>query len=557
MGVKKELIFLKILLLISVLCVGGFHIFSSAALTLLSAGFVIYKLSKKDAPKLTVNLVLITLTLVTVSYLFVSLWAVDSGTAIYGFIKYLPIVFFSIAVGFYTHDERRDILSSVPLISVTTGYLSFALSFVPKLEEWLLVAERLGGFFQSPNIFATFSLVGLVILITSEKLDIKKWILIVASIVLIFLSGSRTVFILLALVVFVMFFKLKSKKTKIAIASIFATFIVIGVIVAAVTDSFQTFGRFLTISVNSSTFLGRLLYFKDAIPVIFKNPFGMGYYGYYFSQGSFQTGVYSVAFVHNTVLQFLLDIGFIPTIFFCVTIATSFFSSKMNFTEKFVLAVIFVHSLVDFDLQFITIFFVLILTLDFDVWIVKSIKLPRAVPAVVSVPLVLLSIYFAVINLFFLNSDFKMVEKIYGNDTMSKMYLLQTEEDGALAYEYANYIADKNGYLAIAYDYKANSAFVNGDFEKVIEYKTKALECSPYDLNEYLDYLDKLYVGISLYYEAGDYESAQFCITKAKSVPKMLAKLKKETSSIAWKIQDKPQLELPEEYKETLKELTS
>lgn len=492
---------------------------------------------------------------VVLFYLVTTIWAIDSGTAIYGFVKFLPILLFSVASSFYNYDDRQDLLSFVPIISVMTGYLSLALSFVPQFKDWFLVAERLGGFFQSPNVFAIYALVGLVILINSEMIGVKKWGLIIALIGLIFLSGSRSVFVLLALVVVITIFKLKSKKAKIMIASIFAGFIILGVLVVALTDNFQTFGRFLTISLNSSTFLGRLLYYKDAIPVILKNPFGLGYYGYYFSQGTFQTGVYSVAYVHNSVLQLLLDIGFIPTIMFCVMLVHTFFSRNVKFKEKFVLLVIFLHSLMDFDLQFVSIYFVLILTLDFNFAKTKKLKVLKIPSLIISVLLMIIVGYFAIVNLLFLNNDFKRVEKVYGNDTQSKMYLLQTAE-GSEAYAYADYIIKNNGCLAIAYDYKANMAFEKGDFENVIKYKTKAIECARYDLDEYIDYLDKLSVGISLYKKSGDREGARVCVKEAKWVSKQLRLLKDETSSLAWKIQDKPQLDLPDEYEKLLREIS-
>lgn len=553
---KKETLCLKSLLLISVLCVGGFHIFSSALLTLFLTGIIIFKTFKTNKQKASLNLVLITFAVIVFSYLIVSLWAVDSGTAIYGFIKYLPVLLFAFLTNLYSYDERREVLTAIPWISVITGYVSFVMSFVPQLEKWMLVAERLGGFFQSPNVFAVFTLVGIIVLLSSEKLDWKKWVLLITSVILVFLSGSRTVFVLLLLVLIVSILKLKNRKTKIAIISSFFVIVLLSVVIAVLTDSFQTFGRFLTISLNSSTFLGRFLYFKDAIPVIFKNPFGLGYYGYYFSQGSFQTGVYSTAFIHNSVLQLLLDIGFVPVIFFCATLVSTIVSDKVQFREKFILVTIFLHSLFDFDFQFISILFVLVLTLDFEVFEVKQIKVNK-VHSCVTLPLALLSIYFAAINILFLGGKFSTVEKIYGNDTQSKIYLLQSEENEYIAKQYADEIIEDNGMLAIAYDYKANLAFEDGDFEKVIEYKKKAIECAPYNLEEYLDYLDKLFVGIRLYTNVSEYSSAEICIKEAKKVKKQLEKQKTETSSLAWKIQDKPQLDLPQEYEEILNSLSS
>lgn len=52
------------------------------------------------------------------------------------------------------------------------------------------------------------------------------------------------------------------------------------------TGNMQSIGRYLTISLSSSTFLGGLLYVKDAVIPILTNPLGLGYQGYGYEQGS-------------------------------------------------------------------------------------------------------------------------------------------------------------------------------------------------------------------------------------------------------------------------------
>ena len=136
-------------------------------------------------------------------------------------------------------------------------------------------------------------------------------------------------------------------------------------------------GRFLTISTQSSSLNGRLLYYFDALPVVLKNPFGLGYYGYYFSQGSFQTGVYSVVSIHNDILQFLLDIGWVPTILFVVAIVISVFSKRISYTQRLLLIVLIGHSLFDFDLQFVSMMFIIILCMDFEIGRITEFKINK------------------------------------------------------------------------------------------------------------------------------------------------------------------------------------
>ncbi len=547
--------FLKMFLFISVFLVGGYHLAVSCFLSVLLMLFLIYKsLTQKDFCKIKPNAVLFSIGIIVVSYLVVTLWAVDKGTAIYGFFKVLPVGLFTVVFSIYSKETRNEIVEIVPYAAIANGVVSYILSFVPSLSDYFLIADRLGGFFQSPNAFAIYCLVGIIILLTSEKINVKKLILTAILVVLIFLSGSRTVFIFLLVAIVVLFFNIKNKKIKLTVLGIVILMIAVSVIVVAVTGSFQTVGRFLTISLESSTFLGRILYYIDAIPQILKHPFGLGYYGYYFTQGSFQTGVYSVVFVHNSLLQFCLDVGIVPALCFASIITASFFSKNTKFRQRLIIFVLFGHSLFDFDLEFTAVFLVLILMLDFDVIKTKSVEFNTYALTTISVVLILLNVYFGLINTLYLKSEFKAVDKIYGHDSMSKLMLITEETNSETVEKYADQIIEENGHLAIAYSAKANSAYSKGDFKKVIEYKKKAIACIPYSIAEYDDYCQKLVVGISLYNEVNDEKSVSKCIKELVNVGDMLEEVKGNTHPIAWKIQDKPQLELSGEYKILIEE---
>ncbi len=497
---------------------------------------------------------LLTIVLIVSAYLVVTLWAVDKGTAIYGFFKLLPIGIFAFILSIYGREDREELLEVVPYAATVNGALAYGLSFIPALSEYFLVADRLGGFFQSPNAFAIYCLAGIIILLTAKKIGIKQLLFTALLVVLIFLSGSRTVFLFLIATAVILILKIKSKKIKLTIAGIIVLMIVAGGVVVAVTGSYQTVGRFLTISLESSTFLGRILYYIDAIPQILKHPFGLGYYGYYFTQGSFQTGVYSVAFVHNSLLQFCLDIGIVPAIVFSAAVVASFFSKNAGFRQRLLIFAVFCHSLVDFDLEFIAVFLVLLLVLDFDLFKKKSFNCNGYAVAAISVVLVVFSVYFGIINTLYLTGEYKAVNKIYGNDTMSKMQLIVGETDKTALSKYADGIIENNGCLAIAYDVKANSAYEGGDFKSVIDYKRKAIKYAPYSIEEYDDFCEKLIVGISLYSEIKDTKSVDVCKRELLRIEKYLAEVEEKTNPIAWKIQDKPQLELSEDYREIIEE---
>ena len=244
----------------------------------------------------------------------------STGTAFSTLYPFFVKYFKSLANVSGLHDTYTTFLGA----SFTTELIKF--SSLPAL----------GGSINTTSIPADLSssILAEVFNINCPASSAKNLILTAVLMVLVFLTGSRTVFIFLGLTVIAFFFTLKNKKLKRNLLIIFGGMVLVSVAVVFITDSVQTVGRFLTISLESSTFLGRILYYLDALPVILKHPFGLGYYGYYFSQGTFQTGVYSVAFVHNSALQFLLDVGWIPSLLIFFVIGASFFSKKSDLRQN-------------------------------------------------------------------------------------------------------------------------------------------------------------------------------------------------------------------------------
>ena len=111
----------------------------------------------------------------------------------------------------------------------------------------------------------------------------------------------------------------------------------------ALSGQMDILSRFLKISLNQSTFIGRLLYAQDAFPTILKTPFGTGYMGYYFIQQSIQSGVYGIMFIHNDLLQILLDVGWIPFIVFVTAIVLSLLNRNTPLRYKLILLTITAH----------------------------------------------------------------------------------------------------------------------------------------------------------------------------------------------------------------------
>ena len=114
------------------------------------------------------------------------------------------------------------------------------------------------------------------------------------------------------------------------------------------------------------TFSARLNYMKDAIGLVKKNPlFGCGFGSWRVLQYSVQTKQYDVTYMHNGVLQMIVENGILFTTCFLGMIAYSVVNGVKHkqYGNVAIVLMILIHSLVDCDLSF----GVILMTLGFVV----------------------------------------------------------------------------------------------------------------------------------------------------------------------------------------------
>ncbi|MBO7453354.1 MAG: O-antigen ligase family protein [Clostridiales bacterium] len=539
----------EILIALLPFALGIFHEWTAGILSVVLLAFIIIKAKDNKKFFLPKDVLFLTAVIIPVMFLISPLWATDKGMTLLGFTKFLPIPLVLILL---RNSERiEDPFKYLPLSGAVMTVTSFLLGLIFPKEGMFLVSGRLAGFFQYPNTFALFLLISLSLLLLKDKQ--KKLDLICAPILLIgiILSGSRTVFVLLILFLIVFVIVSKNKKFKIGALAFAAGVIILAGVYVLVTGNKETAGRFLTTSFTSSTFVGRFLYYKDVLPQILKHPLGLGYMGYFYSQTSFQTGVYTVVHVHNDLLQILIDIGWIPAGLICYATVRRFLKVDMRY--KVTIALMVLHLLFDFDMQFVSILIIFfVLLYDHDG---KKLELKKTHFNIAASCVVLLSLYLAIPSfLSYIRKDEQAV-KIAPWYTASHIKLLSKADTPEKMNEIADKILKNNDSVSVAYSAKAKASFSEGDVLKMIEYKNKAIDRNKYDINEYVDYLDMLFVSTNLYIEAGDSESAKYCVDKIKEVPLMLDRVKNGTSSLAYKIKDVPELDLPDEYQEVVDSL--
>ena len=83
----------------------------------------------------------------------------------------------------------------------------------------------------------------------------------------------------------------------------------------------------------------------------------------------------------------------------------------------------------------------------------------------------------------------------------------------------------------------------------MIYYKLKAIGNYKYNLAEYTDFIDYLNRSVEIYLGIGEEDKAMDTMRYIVLTDKMLEDVKSSTSDLAYKINDKPDLELPDSYR--------
>ena len=522
---------------------GLFYEWASAVLSLYLLGYLLHCRRYVGKLRFPVGSAMV-FSLVTVFFFFLSpLWAADRGMALFGLIKFLPLPLFVFALGQTDPDSRGIITFLVPYAGAVMTVLSFCLRFIPSLRSFFEVNGRLAGFFQYPNSFAAYLLTGVVFLtpkLKEKPVNIAAFAVLLAGI---FLSGSRTVFVLtVAAIISVFFIIMKGDRENRRIFGVCIGVIAVsGSLYAVLSGNIASLRRVLSLSLQSSTFLGRLLYFKDALPVILRHPLGLGYLGYSFMQGSFQTGVYSVLNVHNELLQSLLDVGWVPAGLAVWAVVDAFRCAAGNPVRRIALGFFCAHCLFDFDLQFIALDMLFLSMLEIDGKRQPKPEKLRLFPAFCAVTAAF-CLWLGADSFLLRTGRYEEAVRLYSGCTSARMELLPAAKSAEEMDVAADEILTRNKFVSIAYSAKARAAYSRGDTENMIANKLKAIELAKYNQAEYDDFRSMLGHCITLYEASGDNGSAAKCREILDKTYDMAAEVLASTSPIAWKLNDKPEL---------------
>ncbi|MFI3325788.1 MAG: O-antigen ligase family protein [Clostridia bacterium] len=252
--------------------------------------------------------------------------------------------------------------------------ISYLFKLYQPLFNFFSVNGNITGFFQYPNTFALFLLLGIIVIvnnISEDKIKSKTTIFnCIKFIILLFgiiETGSRTIFILLIALFIISIFIKDFRKTSVLFLILGAVLGTISFVILLCIGNTEFFSRIASISIFESTFIGRILYMKDAVIPILTNPLGLGYMGYRYIEGAIQTGVYDVTYVHNDFLQMFLDGGYIAGISLIVLVVKSLKDKSLDVLPKMIILFISLSCMLDFHLQYMSIFFILLICFRYNV----------------------------------------------------------------------------------------------------------------------------------------------------------------------------------------------
>ena len=532
--------FSSVILYGSLLCVGVFHEYLSCALSVVLLVWLAVTACRKRALTVSVNATSGMMAVLVLGYAVSSFWAIDSGTAVFGFFKFFPVLLYALVLT-QQEDGRQQAVAGLPYAVTAMTVAAIIAMQIPALTELFSVQGRFAGFLQYPNTYALVMLVAQLLLLTKRS---PRWWDFACMAVLLFgivYTGSRTVLVLTVIGNVVGLFLAKNRALTWTAIGCIATGAAVAVGYCAVSGDWWLIDRLTAISVADSQFVGRLLYVFDMLPTLATHPFGLGYMGYHYLQQSVQTGVYSVMYLHNDVLQIALDIGWVPCLVFVGAMGRSLLSKTVSGRYKLVLGVMLAHCLFDFDLQYIAVFMMLILFTDHTPWRSRTTTRVRGWVAGAAVLCVVCG-YFGAVSALARFERYAQADAWYPAYTKVDVALLQQETDPVKMGAIADEILARNEYVAVAYSAKARQAYAKGDFEQVIRYKHKVFALAPFERAEYQEYAEMMAAGLSLYRQAGDTASADVCKRELLSINDRMRAAKQKVGKLGSQIATQPNL---------------
>ncbi len=459
--------------------------------------------------------------------------AVSSGMAFTGFLRITAWLLFFLCAATYSAADRRVILDAL-------GYEGAVLALAAIVRFLWNTAHgvsdlngRIDGPFQYANTWALYQLVCLLLLLMKQQRRRLDWGAMAVLVCGVFLSGSRSTYLLLLLaaaVLTVQRLRMGQRKGLLLGGGI----LLLCLAAAAALSRGMVLDRLRAITLSSSSLNGRLLYDLDGLKMLMRHPLGLGRGGYLYQQPLEQTGIYILRFIHNEYLQFALDAG-IPGGLCALGLALSLLLRRgTGARERLILLVISLHALVDFDFQFGAV--ALLWLLCGSGGRSRTLPLRSRAPAVVCCTLAALSLYASTAYFLDFSGSAGRAYAMLPWDLELAENRLQTYPSAAAAQPLAERILRGTDLSMLAWDCMRTAAVERGDMPAAAEAGYRYLRLNPYRGSAYLDFTALLE---SARDTAPPDEQSRYSDYAARALAR-LQEVRAGTSPLAYRIAESP-----------------
>jgi tetratricopeptide (TPR) repeat protein len=245
----------------------------------------------------------------------------------------------------------------------------------------------------------------------------------------------------------------------------------------------------------------------------------------------------------------------IPAGLFIGALASWFFKKTVPTTDKIIVGAICLHSFFDFNLQFVGVFFLLLLLLSQEKIDKRLTVKPGFLLKASFGAAALAGLYLGVALMTAHIGSPKLADKLYPYNTQNKLSILEKTTTLEEANVLADSILKQNTHFYAPHIVKAKYHYSKGDFSAMIKSAQAALKRNPFDHTTYEDYCKMLLTGIDLYKKAGDLQSAEICQTEVLSIYQQFLSGKERLSTLGKMIDDQPVLELSPELVASISKL--
>ena len=130
----KQTRFLQIVLTISLIFIGTFHEYLSCAVSLTILVFIIVKVVQGTSIRFRINISSIAILTLILFYMLSCFWAIDSGMAFIGFLKFLPVFLYLLML--MQQDKKDDIIEKLPYIAAIMTIIATLGAQIPVFETF-------------------------------------------------------------------------------------------------------------------------------------------------------------------------------------------------------------------------------------------------------------------------------------------------------------------------------------------------------------------------------------------------------------------------------------